>query len=482
MPNPKRRHSKTRTAKRRTHDALKPVPVGTCPQCQEAKAPHQVCPHCGYYKGRQVRPVEESLIEFPVQLPAPVPDRGRRSWSAGSWQLALMRIAIDAMGGDDGPGAIIDGALVAARHLQIGLLLVGDRRGDRARALAASRRGARSTSRSSTRRNASRWRSRRPRRCGASRARRSASLPRRCATAGPAALFSAGHTGASVMAAHGAFGRLPGVDRPALATIIPDAPAAGRAARLRRDGRMPSAASVQFAVMGAAYARVALGCRVAAGRAAVGRRGREQGQRADARGAPAAEEPPDRLRRQRRRARRLRGRRRRHRLRRIHRQRHAEDQRRPGRDGRALLHEELRRRSARAWATCCRARRFADSAGVSITRSTAARRWSASTVCASSGTAARRRRRCATPSRWRRGSSTPEFIDAVARDGVAAVDQGLHHDCVRVSGQGAQKVGMGSALADAFPICRDDVCGSGCGARRIAEHGSASTGRTSGCC
>ena len=38
-----------------------------------------------------------------------------------------MRIAIDAMGGDDGPGAILDGALVAARHLQIGLLLVGDR-------------------------------------------------------------------------------------------------------------------------------------------------------------------------------------------------------------------------------------------------------------------------------------------------------------------------------------------------------------------
>ena len=35
------------------------------------------------------------------------------------------------------------------------------------------------------------------------------------------ALFSAGHTGATVMAAHAAFGRLPGVDRPALATIIP---------------------------------------------------------------------------------------------------------------------------------------------------------------------------------------------------------------------------------------------------------------------
>jgi large subunit ribosomal protein L32 len=60
MPNPKRRHSKTRTAKRRTHDALKSVAVSGCPQCREAKAPHQVCPHCGFYKGRQVREVEEA--------------------------------------------------------------------------------------------------------------------------------------------------------------------------------------------------------------------------------------------------------------------------------------------------------------------------------------------------------------------------------------------------------------------------------------
>src|SRR6185295_20277081 len=36
-----------------------------------------------------------------------------------------------------------------------------------------------------------------------------------------AALFSAGHTGASVMAAYGAFGMLSGVDRPALAAAIP---------------------------------------------------------------------------------------------------------------------------------------------------------------------------------------------------------------------------------------------------------------------
>lgn len=56
MPNPKRRHSKTRTAKRRTHDALTASTSGACPQCKEPKAPHRICPHCGYYKQRQVRP------------------------------------------------------------------------------------------------------------------------------------------------------------------------------------------------------------------------------------------------------------------------------------------------------------------------------------------------------------------------------------------------------------------------------------------
>lgn len=59
MPNPKRRHSKTRTAKRRTHDALKPVNTSECPQCHEPKLPHQVCPTCGFYRGRQVRAVDE---------------------------------------------------------------------------------------------------------------------------------------------------------------------------------------------------------------------------------------------------------------------------------------------------------------------------------------------------------------------------------------------------------------------------------------
>ena len=59
MPNPKRRHSKTRGRKRRTHDTLTATTAGHCPQCGEPKASHVVCKYCGFYKGRQARPVDE---------------------------------------------------------------------------------------------------------------------------------------------------------------------------------------------------------------------------------------------------------------------------------------------------------------------------------------------------------------------------------------------------------------------------------------
>lgn len=58
MPNPKRRHSKARKNKRRTHDALSSRQLGTCPNCHEPKLPHRACPHCGYYRGRAVVAVE----------------------------------------------------------------------------------------------------------------------------------------------------------------------------------------------------------------------------------------------------------------------------------------------------------------------------------------------------------------------------------------------------------------------------------------
>ncbi len=59
MANPKRRHSKARRDKRRAHDAMKVPALTICPNCQEKKLPHRVCPHCGYYKGEQVVEVKE---------------------------------------------------------------------------------------------------------------------------------------------------------------------------------------------------------------------------------------------------------------------------------------------------------------------------------------------------------------------------------------------------------------------------------------
>jgi large subunit ribosomal protein L32 len=59
MPNPKRRHSKRRTSMRRNHDKLAPTMLSPCPQCHEAKPPHMVCKNCGYYRGRQVKAVDE---------------------------------------------------------------------------------------------------------------------------------------------------------------------------------------------------------------------------------------------------------------------------------------------------------------------------------------------------------------------------------------------------------------------------------------
>jgi len=58
MPLPKRRHSKTRGRKRRTHYKLASPTRSVCPQCRETKLPHPVCPHCGYYKGREIVAVE----------------------------------------------------------------------------------------------------------------------------------------------------------------------------------------------------------------------------------------------------------------------------------------------------------------------------------------------------------------------------------------------------------------------------------------
>jgi phosphate acyltransferase len=170
----------------------------------------------------------------------------------------MMRIAVDAMGGDHAPARIVDGALAAARHLGIGVDLVGRTgliRDELARHEDASSldieviEAPDVVEMIESPAHALRRKPRASIRVAAE----------RVARGDAAALVSAGHTGATVVAAHAAFGMLPGVDRPALAPSVPT-----------RDGSavlLDAGATVeckpgyllQFGVMGSVYARTWLG-------------------------------------------------------------------------------------------------------------------------------------------------------------------------------------------------------------------------------
>ena len=169
-----------------------------------------------------------------------------------------MRIAVDAMGGDHAPARPVDGALAAARHLGLGIDLVGraseihaelqrhDDAGDLdVRVIDAPDVIGMSESPAQALR-------RKPK--------ASIRVAAEHVAAGHAvALFSAGHTGATVVAAHAAFGMLSGVDRPALAPTVPT--------RLGSAVLLDAGATIecrplhlrQFAGMGAVYSRVAFG-------------------------------------------------------------------------------------------------------------------------------------------------------------------------------------------------------------------------------
>ncbi|MFO7964887.1 MAG: 50S ribosomal protein L32 [Desulfobacterales bacterium] len=59
MPLPKRKTSKSKRDKRRTHQKTSAPNVTRCPQCGESRLPHHACPSCGTYKGRSVAETEE---------------------------------------------------------------------------------------------------------------------------------------------------------------------------------------------------------------------------------------------------------------------------------------------------------------------------------------------------------------------------------------------------------------------------------------
>jgi len=168
-----------------------------------------------------------------------------------------MHIAIDAAGGDFGPRNIVDGALVAARHLGFGVTLVGQKatlEGEVARqdigavdvriVDAPDVIGMEESPAAALRKKP-----------GAS-VRRAAEV---VAQGEAAAFFSAGNTGATFLAAHGVFGMLPGVDRPALAVTIPTLRHGAILLDAGANVECRAAHLVQFAAMGRVYASVSLG-------------------------------------------------------------------------------------------------------------------------------------------------------------------------------------------------------------------------------
>jgi len=54
MALPKRKTSKARRDKRRSHHGITAPQLVDCPQCHSPKLPHRVCPTCGTYAGREV--------------------------------------------------------------------------------------------------------------------------------------------------------------------------------------------------------------------------------------------------------------------------------------------------------------------------------------------------------------------------------------------------------------------------------------------
>jgi large subunit ribosomal protein L32 len=59
MAVPKRRTSKQRKRKRRTHHEAASVAHQACPRCGDPRRPHRVCPTCGHYGDREVVRTEE---------------------------------------------------------------------------------------------------------------------------------------------------------------------------------------------------------------------------------------------------------------------------------------------------------------------------------------------------------------------------------------------------------------------------------------
>ncbi len=58
-PLPKRKTSKGRRDRRRSHLALRSPNLTECPTCHNMRLPHHVCPYCGSYNSEEVIEIKE---------------------------------------------------------------------------------------------------------------------------------------------------------------------------------------------------------------------------------------------------------------------------------------------------------------------------------------------------------------------------------------------------------------------------------------
>jgi len=173
--------------------------------------------------------------------------------------MSLPRIAIDAMGGDEGVRVMIEGAALARRrHDQFQFLLVGDEeRIKRALETHPNMRGASEILHCDDVISGEEQPSRAIRRAKTT----SMGLAVNAVKEGRAgAAVSAGNTGALMAMSKLALRTMPGIDRPALAALLPtleehDVVMLDLGANTEADMRN----LVQFAIMGAAYSRIVFG-------------------------------------------------------------------------------------------------------------------------------------------------------------------------------------------------------------------------------
>jgi glycerol-3-phosphate acyltransferase PlsX len=164
-----------------------------------------------------------------------------------------MRIAVDAMGGDVGPAVNVEGALDASRQHQLDIVLVGDRT-----AIERELERCRARDLPVTIRHASQVVEMHESPSHALRRKRDSSLrvAAELVRDGEAAAFvSAGNTGAAMAIAMFTLGVLPGVDRPAIAVVLPNLK--DRTVLLDVGANVDPKPwhLVQFALMGHVYAR-----------------------------------------------------------------------------------------------------------------------------------------------------------------------------------------------------------------------------------